>query len=680
MKFHKGTSLLLSLPLLLIVMTAVVTDACSGGDKGHDVCDTLMSGRLRAVDDSVAFHSPAARQMVEKGMAGAKDSIEFYDYYIRLGKLYLAEAKPDSSGIVVDRTFSFLDRQDRTPHIYGMLGFAHNCSGAALHSYRRQPKEAVKQYRMAYEALMQSDMKESLPDVCANLADAYSFDSNLPGAAAWYRRALFLVDSLQLDSKRNITLYMGLGRVYMMLEDYSSAKKYFDATEKMLPLMSPDMQIYLITSQGNYHYYRREYAESLKQFERLERLLVRKRMERSYSMYICKVNMADVLLNLGRLDKAAKCVAEADSFFTACSDTVAIYYTHSVELGLVMRKGNLAAARRLVMLEDTPESVEPGLRQIRNKYRREYYERTGNYAMAYRNLERETEENDSLVHNRQHMVAAEVMNRFTQDTLKLHHEIEMQHKENDVKEARYVIIGSIGAIAVLVLVIGFGITFIRKRQLAEQMRIFRLRLQNARNRISPHFVFNVLNNRITTAGDTPEADELLQLSRLIRANLDLTGREMATLGEELDFVENYVNVEKKTIGEDFRFMLTLDGGIDRKKLDHFMIPSMSVQILVENSIKHALRGKPGMKRLHISITGTDRGGMCVVVADNGKGFDIRRSAQTGQGLDILRTTINILNQRNKKKTSLAIRNVADETGNITGCEARISFPPGLKGI
>ena len=118
-------------------------------------------------------------------------------------------------------------------HTEGIIGFARNCKGVALHSFRRQPKEAIRQYRLSYEALMRSDRMETAPDVCANLADAYSFDSDLPNAAVWYRRALFLVDSLQLEPTRNITLYMGLGRVYMMLEDYKSAKKYLDATEKM---------------------------------------------------------------------------------------------------------------------------------------------------------------------------------------------------------------------------------------------------------------------------------------------------------------------------------------------------------------------------------------------------------------------------------------------------------------
>lgn len=678
---HRKTYTALFMALLLMfTVVAAITTSCSQEKKGRLEADTLSLKRLRALDDSVAFRSPMARAMAEQGMKEAKDSAEYYEYYIRLGKIFLTESEPDSATAVTDRTLRFLERQEKDAHTEGIIGFARNCKGVALHSFRRQPKEAIRQYRLSYEALMRSDRMETAPDVCANLADAYSFDSDLPNAAVWYRRALFLVDSLQLEPTRNITLYMGLGRVYMMLEDYKSAKKYLDATEKMYNLMSPDMRIYLVTSIGNYHYYKKEYKEALKQFVRLEKLHEQLNMEKSYSMFICKVNMADVLLNLNRLDEAGKYVAEADTFFTACDDAVALYYTHSVELGLAMKRGNMAEAHRLASLNDTPESVEPGLKAIRNKYKREYYETTGNYRMAFSSLSREMHETDSLVHNRQHMIAAELMNRFTQDTLQLHHQIQMQHKENDVREAHYVIAGAVGSVAVLMLVIAYGITYIRKKRLAGQMKVFTLRLQNARNRISPHFVFNVLNNRITTADGTKEADELLLLSKLIRQNLDLTGKQMATLEEELDFVENYVNVERKTIGDDFEYSLTLGDGIDRKALGEFMIPSMTVQILVENSIKHALRGKAGKKLLHITVRRDGRGGMTVTVGDNGNGFDIRRTASTGQGLDILRTTISVLNQRNKRKTSLTVRNVHDTNGNTCGCEASISFPQGLREI
>lgn len=680
MAYHKRNSLHTFLSLLAATAAgALMMMSCSDRKDAGGKADKVMAARLRIIDDSVAYRSPRARAMVDSAMARAKDSMELCDYRLRLARLYVADGKGDSAAALIKGAMAYLKRQPASPHVNGMMGFAYNCEAVWMHNSRRRPKEAIRTYRRAYDKLMVSDRQETLPDICANLADAYSFDSDLPSAAWWYRRALFLADSLQLKQARNITLYTGLARVYMMLEDYASAKKYFDASEKKFQQMSIDMQIYHINSLGNYHYYKKEYPAALRQFQRLIRLLKRNGMQESYSMYVNKVNIADVLLNMGRLDEARRCVQEADRYFSRINDSVAIYYTHSVELGLAMRLGDNRKAQQIASLKDKPESVEPGLKHIRDKYLREYYEKTGQYALALDNLKRETSENDSLVHNRQHMVAAELMNRFTQDTLQLHHEIEMQHKENDVKEAHSVILGGVALLTVLTLVIACGVIYMRKNRLAEKMRVFRLRLQNARNRISPHFVFNILNSRITSA-PAKEADELLNLSKLIRANLDLTGKEMATVEEEMDFVESYIRVERITIGDGFEYVRRDGEGITSERLSAFLIPSMSVQILVENSIKHALRGKPGRKLLTVSLEAAPDGGIDISVGDNGAGFDIRRQQPNGQGLDILRTTISIMNQRNKRKTSLLINNVKDENGQIKGCTAKIHFPAGLKDI
>ena len=78
--------------------------------------------------------------------------------------------------------------------------------------------------------------------VCANLGDAYLFKNSLPEAAAWYRRALFLVDSLQLPAKENITLYLGLATIYLHLDDFDSSLKYYRQTEKYFGDMSLAMQ------------------------------------------------------------------------------------------------------------------------------------------------------------------------------------------------------------------------------------------------------------------------------------------------------------------------------------------------------------------------------------------------------------------------------------------------------
>ncbi len=667
---------------LIIIAVAVssifITASCNG--TGHEeTTDTLRTNMLRALDDSIAHLAPQARKMIEKGMKNAADSLEYFEYNIRLTRLFVTEMKTDSAKKEIRRTIQFLSKQPVTPRSEGLLAMAYNVAGVANHNLHHDTEKTKQYYEAAYHHIMQSDSKDMAPDICANLADAHIFDNNMPQAAAWYRRALFLVDSLQLEETKAINLHMGLGLVYMTLEDYDSALRNLKASERFFNEMRPEMQTYLVTTLGNFYYYTKQYHKSLNEFRRLEHLLAANRMTENFAWYACKLNLSDVLLNLNETKKAEEALRIAEPYFEKHGDKVATYYAHSIKLGIALRNGDMATASAIAALDDKPEYIEPTLTDIRNRYLRDYYEKIDDYRRAFYNLAAEKGRNDSLVHNRQHMIAAEIISRFAQDTLKLHHEIEMQHKEADMKKARYTIGGSVAALIFLVLAIICAVTYWHKKLLQEKMRIFKLKLENARNRISPHFVFNVLNNRITSTEAASEANELMLLTKLIRSNLDLSGRETVAIAEEMEFVDNYIAIEQHTIQGGIKYTKDIAPKITTEKLKAFRIPSMCIQILVENSIKHALRGKKGEKRLNITLAPSTNG-ISVMVSDNGSGFDIRHCHSQGQGLNILRTTISAINQRNKKKISFSINNTSDSSGNTTGCEAKIIFPESVKEI
>ena len=108
--------------------------------------------------------------------------------------------------------------------------------------------------------------------------------------------------------------------------------------------------------------------------------------------------------------------------------------------------------------------------------------------MAYDNLREDMRKNDSLEHNRINMRASEIMERFTQDTLKLHHSLELERKNVDIQQAHATTFAVVSAALVLALIFALWILRTRKRDLQTKMNIMKLRLGSARNRISPHCV------------------------------------------------------------------------------------------------------------------------------------------------------------------------------------------------
>lgn len=661
--------------IVAAVISACLLVACGGGRRADDARPAALAAQLKTVEDSVMSGSPRALGMIKSHLGTAKDSLEYYDYYLLMLRYNTVNDVQDTTGATWRRAYSFLNRLQKTPRVNGMLAYLHNINALYDMRYQHSNDSVTAHFAEAYRFCAESDVKEKLPDACANLADAYMNDNNLPRAAMLYRRALLLVDSLRLPESNTVSLYLGLGRIYLKLKDYDSALECFAKTDARMKLLPLNMQIYFLNSYGNYFYYKEDYAKALHQFLRLERLLLKHNMTESFDMYICRLNLADVYLNLGRSADATRMLDIVEPFFRRVGFNPAIYYCNTIRIGLAMRRNDTRTVRSILDNEHIHETMEFNLIDIRHRYLNDYYVRTGDYRKAYQTLKSNILHNDSMLHNITYMRTSEIMMRYTQDTLQLHHHIAIQEKDANIQHTRTALYGVASLVLILALLLLWLFTYNRKRAMQAHIQLMRMKLTSARNRISPHFIFNVLNNRIssTTAED---ADELMALAKLIRANLNMSGKFYVTLKEELDFVRYYISVERENIGPDFTF--TVSAPAD-DVLEGIICPSMFVQILVENSIKHALKGHPGEKKLHIGVA-RENHSWIVTVTDNGPGFDIRRSSptSTGTGLKVIRNSISLINSLGKRKVTLSINNLKDAEGRITGCRVSLTLSDGLK--
>lgn len=218
------------------------------------------------------------------------------------------------------------------------------------------------------------------------------------------------------------------------------------------------------------------------------------------------------------------------------------------------------------------------------------------------------------------------------------------------------------------------VLYFKRRRDREQWRlqqaITSLRLENIRNRISPHFIFNVLSREVNLQKEDSKSANLMGLIKLFRRNLEMTDSLAVTLSDELDFVETYINLEKNSLGDSFTYQLNIDKDLS---LHEIYVPSMLLQIPVENAIKHGLRLKEGKRLLRISISRKDKF-VEIVICDNGGGYH-RKSANkgTGTGMKVITQTIQLLNSYNRTPIVMSIQNVPVEQGEM-GCEIRFVLP------
>jgi two-component system LytT family sensor kinase len=155
-----------------------------------------------------------------------------------------------------------------------------------------------------------------------------------------------------------------------------------------------------------------------------------------------------------------------------------------------------------------------------------------------------------------------------------------------------------------------------EHRLAEQEHLLmQARVEALANQINPHFLFNTLTSISSLIRSQPETARLLivKLSGLLRRLLRHQ-EHFVTLREELSAIEEYLDIERVRFGP----ALVVDKQIDETSLD-IIVPSMMLQPIVENSIKHGLGRKVGEGR--VTIRSARRAGHVVIeVLDNGVGM------------------------------------------------------------
>lgn len=266
-------------------------------------------------------------------------------------------------------------------------------------------------------------------------------------------------------------------------------------------------------------------------------------------------------------------------------------------------------------------------------------------------LKRDCRLDDSIRSERVQTRVAELDMRYRQDTIVLRKEMQIQRLAGEVKALKLSVY--IWVLVCVLLVAGTGgiIWYMRKKREFLRERFFRqinrVRMENLRSRISPHFTFNVLGREINQfTGSEDVKNNLLELVKYLRRSLELTEKLSVSLQDELDFVRSYINLERGRVGEDFTATVTVEEGLDASRV---MIPSMIIQIPVENAIKHGLVGKDGEKELTIHVS-HEKNGICITICDNGRGYlphVTSATRGTGTGLKVLYQTIQLLNTKNK---------------------------------
>ena len=185
-------------------------------------------------------------------------------------------------------------------------------------------------------------------------------------------------------------------------------------------------------------------------------------------------------------------------------------------------------------------------------------------------------------------------------------------------------------------------------------------MQALRTQINPHFLFNALNslNALIRQKSDKASTFVDKLSLLLRSTLQRSDKDFITIQDELDYLETYIYLQKERFGDKFSVDIQIP-----KEWTKELIPSFSLQLLVENAIKHNVISK----KQPLSVEIYTEGNYLVVRNLLHKRRDSVES--TGTGLSNLSTRFNLLKKRriqtikSKEYFSVKLPILNDESSN-----------------
>ena len=654
------------------ILGLVFLGACAPGDE-EDVYTEMRAFEdfSRINGDSVAIVPRKVRLKALQKMEEAKDSLVKYNYLAMTLKTYLITSQLDSAQIVIQQIHDFIERQHSSSQMADLESECFNMKGNIFARVGNMDSAEIC-FRKAYELRMRGTRIEVVPDILMNLADANNRLGKLDIGAAWYRRALLMCDSLHIASTKKPPIYYGLAQVYVTMRDFEQCDYYYNLAGESYDSMLPYEKYIYLNNRGTSYYYREDYQTAIKYFQKVIDL-VEGYADMSFELNLGRLNLGDCYLQLNMVDLAVKYINECQPFFEEMGVSTALYYIDTQKIELALLQKDFQEARRLLSESVVPPGIDPDMVHIRNKYLQQFYEETGNYKRAYHYLQRNNQLDDSIRNERVRMRTADLTLRYQQDSTLMAHRVLLQEQKNKVlvlRQTQFVVF-AVAVVSILTAV--FLYLYSKKKRallLARNHRtVSTLRLENIRNRLSPHFIFNVLNWEMAER-NVEEKQELSSLVKLMRRNLELAEQLCVTLAEELDFVKTYINLERRSLGPDFHSELKIEKDVQPEQI---RIPSMMIQIPVENAVKHALREKEGERNLWVSVCRRGNG-ICIKITDNGGGYrPDSRNRGTGTGMKVIMQTIQILNNKNKEAIDVSVHNVSLQSGEM-GCEVTFWLP------
>lgn len=612
--------------------------------------------RLLNKADSLCHDStiPAIRDAFKARDFGAKGDMDSSAYYIRKVEDYCYAQEPSER---ISNILAYIENVKAVNWIYA----------SSKSSPLQDSAVAALEKSIHYSILGKNYERIFL--TYYNISSIYSNRDEYAKSVYYTRKAMFLADSLKVGKENTYFLYTSSGLDNVAMGDYKNAQRDFDKASKSLRYMTAEDLIALYS--GYCDLYRREkkYGKAVSYMKKALDEVRGCEVAERWMYYSILSSYASVLVEANiNLPEARTLLEQSLDYYRQEKDRDQALSMMVMLIKLAILQNDRALTRQHIS-EALREGIETSAVATSTRLSwletmDDYYRRTGNFKRAYDYNKQAVAMKDSISGYAKQQYIANLNMQYRQDTTLLSHRVLIRQQEAEISSLywRYVVMALV--VVIVLLLFGGYYIYTRRRRASLYNRyisnINRLKMQNIRNCISPHFTFNVLNHEIELNSESKEKhDRLVDLTYLLRKSLDSTGSITVSLASELDFINSYVHLLNEC-GKRFTYRLHLEDGIDTTTV---LIPSMIVQIPVENAVKHGFLTENPAYYVHIDVK-SGSAGIEIEIRNNGASYSpfarVDKTKSTGIGMQVIFQSLLILNMKNKNKITFAISDRKDE--------------------
>lgn len=637
-----------------------ISGSCSYKQPGVSGRDVIITDSLLVLyQDSMAGSPQKVIDVFSEMRSHLQDSLCIFMLLSHESKCYYYQNRMEDALRTNEEVIRFCrEARPSDGHLY-LLAEAYNNRGVYWQE-QSERDSAIAVLKSAVEILHTTQRRGVLPSVYMNLADSYLQNGDYSWCGFYYRKALFVADSLGTGVRDHFAIYSGLAKLYVELANFPEADGYFVKAEQMDSLCTPYERYFFSNTRGNYYYNTKEYGKALGWFRKADRIT--DAFPQPIYKAIVRGNMGEIFILSKQPDSARVYLDDARRLFGKAYEQPSFrYYMDGLYASLALQEGDLLRAEQLLSRTYDLRLVNPLYTYYNNRRMQELYYKKKEYRKAYECKAKADAFDDSLRNAKVKNSLAEIDFRYRQDTALLKKDIQLMGARNEASRWKAVALYC-GLLLLLFLSASFCWVLYKRRKEEKQYwmqaaTVNRLRMAVVRNRISPHFIFNALNIILPESRQYEGLDKPMRLLiKVLRGNLVFSEQVAVPLKDEIQLVREYLQL--RMLGDPERIRIIWD--LPPEIPETWSIPSMSVQIPVENEVKYAFDPEEADACIRVQVVEKQQC-LHIDIEDNGIGFSNGGHWQkeeeqgAGHGLKILEQTVEILNSRNKNKMNFIIQ-------------------------